>query len=201
MRTPNAACIICAKPLYRRPNELAKVRYAACMAHRAQAQSVVGVTDAQAKGLSAGRVKGTNHRAGYRHRDESKAKASASHKLFCAANPEMVEARAAKRRGPLAYNWKGGASRLNVAIRQMRDSRKWMDAVKARDGVCLRCGSTEDLEAHHKVELAELLARLNVCNSDDARRHKAILFDLDNGETLCRRCHYAHHGRAFNEAA
>ena len=56
MRTPNAACIICAKPLYRRPYELAKVRYAACMDHRAKAQSVVGVTDAQRKGLALGSV-------------------------------------------------------------------------------------------------------------------------------------------------
>lgn len=199
MRTPNTACVLCAKPLYRRPGELKRVRYAACMGCRANAQSVVGVTDAQRAGLSHGRIKGTNHRSGYTHREESKRKTAEANSRFWAKNPEAAIARA--RRGDAAYNWKGGVSRLNASIRQMHENRKWMDAVKARDGRCLRCQSTTDLEAHHKVELATLVERLGVKNRDDARKHAADLFDLSNGETLCRRCHYSLHRRAFREAA
>lgn len=198
MRTPNASCIICEKPLYRRPYELARVRYAACMDHRAQAQSVVGVTEAQRRGLAQGRTPGTNHRTGYQHREESKRKASESHKQWCAANPDKVRARGEKTRGALAYNWKGGTSHLNTSIRLMHEHRKWMDAVKECDGRCLRCGSTENLEAHHIIELADLLKRHGITTREQARE-TAELWDLNNGETLCRRCHYAHHGRTYRE--
>jgi hypothetical protein len=34
---PNAACIICAKPLYRRPSKQAATSYTVCREHRAQA--------------------------------------------------------------------------------------------------------------------------------------------------------------------
>lgn len=199
MRTPNAACIVCSKPFYRRPGELAKVRHVACMAHRAVAQKLSGITPSQHAGLSLGRQKGTNHRAGYRHRPESKAKASATHKVFWAANHDLAIARGQKIRGEAHYRWKGGISRLNQSIRRMTENRKWMDAVKARDGACLRCGSTRCLESHHRVGLATLIERLGIRSRDDARKNSAALWDLENGETLCRQCHYAEHGRSAHE--
>lgn len=195
MRTPNVSCILCGKPLYRRPNELARVRYVACMAHRSEAQKVVGVTDRQQAGLSLGRGKGTNHRAGYQHRLESRAKASESHKRFCAEHPDRVADRAEKTRGERHYRWKGGTSRLNTSIRQMTENRRWMDAIKRRDGCCVRCGSVQRLESHHLKPLAELIEGLGIKNRDDARKHAAILWDFSNGETLCESCHYAEHGR------
>lgn len=194
MRTPNAACLICAKPLYRRPSDLARFRHVACMEHRAEAQKVSGITEKQWAGLAKGSVKGANHRTGYKHREESRAKASASHLRFCAENPEKVAARGAKLRAENHYRWNGGSSRLNTSIRTMHENRKWMDAVKARDGKCLRCGSVERLEAHHVRSLAELIAAFGVRNRDDARK-AAALWDASNGETLCEPCHYAEHGR------
>ncbi len=180
---------------------MARVRYAACMAHRAEAQSVVGVTEAQQRGLSLGRPKGTNHRLGYKHREESKRKVSEKNKAFWAANPKKALERGAFTRGERNANWRGGINRLNTSLRQMHENRKWMDAVKARDGACVRCGSEQDLEAHHKTELAVLVERLDIRNRDEARANADVLWDLENGETLCRKCHYAEHGRAWNEAA
>ncbi len=196
MRTPNAACVICGKPLYRRPSDTAKARFAACMAHRAQAQSIMGVTEAQERGLALGRPKGTNHRTGYKHREESKRKTSAANAAYWAAHPDRAKTRA--RRGEAAYNWKGGISRLNTAIRQTRENRRWMEVVKARDAVCVRCGSASNLEAHHKTELAELVARFGIKSVADARAHADVLFDLNNGETLCSVCHLVEHGRVLN---
>lgn len=198
MRTPNCKCIVCEKPLYRRPFELTKVRHVACMEHRAQAQAQSGMTDAQTAALSMGRRPGTNNRSGYQHRAESKRKASASHKAWCEANPDKVKARGEKMRGANHYKWRGGCSRLNAAIRRLTENRKWMDAVRSRDGKCTECGSRNNLEAHHIVELAELVQGHGIIDRDAARLCPA-LWDLTNGKTLCRRCHYAHHNRKFNE--
>lgn len=197
MRTPNCACVVCAKPLYRRPGELIRVRHVACFAHRGDAQRLSGVTEAQRAGLARGRAKGTNHRLGYLHRDASKRKASESQKAWCAENPKQVAARARKIQGPAHYRWKGGASRLNTSIRQMTENRRWMDAIKARDCKCTRCGSTNELESHHKIGLSELIEKLGITSRDDARRHAATLWDMDNGATLCRPCHYTEHGRRY----
>jgi 5-methylcytosine-specific restriction endonuclease McrA len=175
---------------------MAKVRYVACMDHRAEAQRQVEVTEAQAAALSLGRVKGTNHRTGYRHREESKQKTAASHKAWCAANPDKLAARGAKVRGERHYRWNGGVTKINLSIRQMTENRRWMEAVKARDGACQCCGSTDDLEAHHVPALAVMIDRLNIASKDDARKHAADLWDIAKGKALCSACHDAEHGRA-----
>ncbi len=194
MRTPNIVCLLCQKPLYRRPSDMKRSRYAACMGCRSEAQKLAGITEAQQAGLRLGRPKGTNHRAGYKHKPESRAKASVSHKAFCAAHPELVAARSAKTRGEKHRLWKGGITQLNQSIRQMTENRKWMDAVKARDGRCLRCGSTEKLESHHLKSLASIIEKFGIRSRDDARRC-SLLWDVTNGETICEPCHYAEHGR------
>lgn len=200
MRTPNAECVLCNKPLYRRPFEFKKTRYFACMNCRSDAQKFVGITDAQIAGLKIGRKKGTNHRAGYKHKEESKRKASESNKRFCANNRDKVLARGAKTRGELNVNWKGGVSRLNISIRQMTENRRWMDKIKERDGCCVRCGSGRDLESHHLTPLGVLIEQLGIKSRSDARKHGDVLWDLSNGETLCQPCHYAEHGRIARAA-
>lgn len=198
MRTPNTSCVICGKPLYRRPFELARIRYAACMTHREQAKVEIGVTDAQRRGLAAGRRPGRgNGRLGHQHRPESKAKCSASNKAFYAANPEVAKKRAEGFRGPAHYLWDNGATALNQAIRRMSNYRQWAKSVRGRDGACLRCGVTGNLEAHHRTPLASLLRHFGITSTDDAR-NEPRLWDLALGETLCRRCHYKEHGRELN---
>jgi 5-methylcytosine-specific restriction endonuclease McrA len=168
------------------------------MAHRGTAQRLSGITEKQASGLARGRVKGTNNRAGFRHKPESKAQTAMSNKKYWALNPDKAAARAAKTRGQNHYKWRGGASKLNLSIRQMTENRRWMDSVKARDLSCVRCGSVEALEAHHKKSLSEIIECLSIKSRADARQHAAHLWDLANGETLCRRCHYREHGRAVH---
>jgi len=207
MRTPNCSCVICGVPLYRRPSDLARVRHVACMQHRAEAQKLSGITHAQQAGLSKGRRKGTNNRIGYRHRSESRLKASESHKAWCAANPDKVAARGEKTRGEAHYKWAGGLSKLAQSIRRMTEHRRWTGAVRARDGACVKCGSTSGLESHHKRLFSDLL-RENKINSRDDARKCAALWDISNGETLCQEHHYEAHGRThanqrndFQEAA
>jgi hypothetical protein len=174
---------------------MAKARYAACMACRSDAQKVAGITDAQHCGLKLGRPKGTNHLTGIPKSEGQKEKTRAKNKAFWAANPDKLEVRAAKTRGTLNYNWKGGLSQFNQSVRQMRQNRKWIDAVKERDGFkCVRCGSTEKLESHHKIPLANLIEQFGIKTLDQARRERR-LWEIENGETLCEACHYAEHGR------
>lgn len=198
MRTPNTKCCICEKQLYRRPSELARVRYVACMEHRNEAQAKAGLTDAQLAALAKGRKPGTNNRTGYKHREETKSKVSASQKAWCAANPDKVKARGEKVRGANHYNWKGGCSRLNASIRRMTENRKWMDAVKVRDGKCIVCGAVENLESHHIVPLAVLVGVHGITNREEAR-NCAALWNLSNGMTVCGRCHYKIHGRKYED--
>lgn len=196
MRTPNCCCVICGVPLYRRPSDLARVRHVACMQHRAEAQKRSGITPAQQAGLSQGRRKGTNNRTGYRHRAESRRKTSESHKAWCATNPEKVADRSKKTRGEAHYNWAGGSSKLAQSIRRMTEHRRWAEAVRARDGACVRCGSTEALESHHKRLFSDLLREHGIASRDDARKC-AALWDISNGETLCQEHHYKTHGRTY----
>jgi hypothetical protein len=197
MRTPNTSCLLCGKPLYRRPYEMARFRYAACMDCRSEAQKVSGITDKQYAGLRLGRPKGTNHRAGYKHREESKRKIAVANAAFYAAHPELALARGAKTRGALHVNWKGGVAKINESVRRMHENRKWMDAIKERDGACVRCGSDDRLESHHEPPLGDLIATLGIKCREDARRHGAILWDLNGGFALCEPCHYAEHGRTL----
>ena len=196
MRTPNAECCVCGKQFYRRPNELARVRYVACMEHRNKAQDNAGLTEAQLAALAMGRRPGTNHRTGYKHREESKRKASASHKAWCAANPDKVKARGEKMRGANHYNWKGGAKSFNLSVRQMTENQRWADAVVWRDARCLLCGAEVDLDAHHVKPFAKILKEHGITTREQAREC-AELWDLSNGVTLCKRCHCKHHGRKY----
>ena len=198
MRTPNCKCVICGKPLYRRPSELAKVRWVACLEHRDEAKRLFGVTETQKNALSLGREKGTNHLKGISKSEESNKKRSISIKQKLEQFPEITVERDKKIRGENHYRWNGGSSRLNVSIRTMNENRKWMDAIKARDKACVRCSSTENLESHHIVPLAELIEKFGIKNREDARNCDA-LWGLTNGITLCRKCHYEEHGRAVHE--
>lgn len=60
--------------------------------------------------------------------------------------------------------------------REYRDPKSWRNAVKKRIPSCSRCGSREELHAHHIVP-----------------RSKGGKSTLRNGTTLCRGCHEDHH--------
>ncbi len=197
-RTPNCECVICGKPLYRRPNELKRVRHVACMEHRAEAQVREGQTERQKEALKLGRRKGTNNLTGIPKSEASKVKRSKAMKKWCAENTDAVAARSEKTRGENHYKWNGGSSKLNVSIRQMTEHRNWMDGVKEKDSFeCTRCPNTDDLESHHIKSLVETIQEHEIRNREDAR-NTPELWDISNGITLCRRCHYAEHERQYN---
>jgi ribosomal protein S27AE len=70
----------------------------------------------------------------------------------------------------------------------------WREAVLERDNRrCLRCGSEQNLHAHHsKVYFFQILETVKMRTLRDAMNCKG-LWDLDNGETLCGKCHRTSH--------
>lgn len=183
MRTPNTKCEVCEKPLYRRPYELKKYSGVCCRGCRSEYLKSKPVSP----NLELGRQKGMNKK-GHTNTAEEKAKRSKTLRQFYIDNPQVAQERGKKLRAELHYRWNGGISKLNKSIRTMTENRRWMDAVKKRDGKCLFCGSKEELEADHIKPLAELLTEYEITDREQARECKE-LWNLDNGRTLCRKCH------------
>jgi len=198
MRTPNAQCEVCDKPLYRRPSEIKKARYFSCITHRTELQNKYPSTKSQVEALKLGRQKGTNHLSGIPKSKSSNLKRSVSHKKFWKENPNKLAERGKQIRGENHYRWNGGITKLNKSIRLMTENRRWADAVKERDGKCRECGSVDELEADHIVPLALLLETYKITNRDDARICKE-LWNVDNGMTLCRKCHYKKDERKYSD--
>lgn len=198
MRTPNTKCTLCNKPLYRRPYELKQVRYFACKVCRAKAQSVYGVTDRQRAALDLRHVPGIdNGKRGLKQTAQTKAKMSKSALAFARKHPEIKKQAGLKTRGALNYNWKGGTSRITLSIRNLPEMVIWARRVKARDKRCMKCGNEKQLEAHHKFTLQSIINVFLIKTTDDARKC-SMLWDLNNGVTLCKKCHFTEHGRTYN---
>ena len=62
--------------------------------------------------------------------------------------------------------------------RRTKDYRLWRVFVIRRDKICRCCGSKDKREAHH---------------IEDGSHNANLRFDVDNGITLCRRCHSQFH--------
>jgi len=66
----------------------------------------------------------------------------------------------------------------------VRTLSEWSKAVRLRDGSCTKCGSLENLEAHHIKSKSQ---------DPELKLH------IDNGITLCFKCHHEHHQNHPNE--
>ena len=79
-----------------------------------------------------------------------------------------------------AIRWRFRSDLDNQELRKTTRYKKWRVAVLQRDrNACLQCGSTDNLHAHHIKEWA-LCPNERLC--------------IENGETLCQKCHSKIHG-------
>jgi 5-methylcytosine-specific restriction endonuclease McrA len=194
MRTPNTNCKICEKPLYRRPSDLLKYKEVCCVGCRSELYK----RRTPSPNLVLGREKGTNHLSGIPKTQTHKNKMKGIMSKWCNDNLDKVKERGKKIRGENHYLWKGGTTILNQSIRRMTECIYWQRAVKKRDGKCMKCGKEKQLEAHHKKSLKEIIKEYNITNRDEARKCEN-LWDLNNGITLCRKCHYELENRTYND--
>lgn len=82
----------------------------------------------------------------------------------------------AKMMGENNHSWRGGISPENKRIRTCAEMRRWIKNVLTRDNfTCRECGNVEtQLNAHHIKSF---------------RDFPELRFNVDNGITLCEKCH------------
>lgn len=90
----------------------------------------------------------------------------------------------AKLKGEKSYLWKGGLTERNKSIRNGIETRLWREAVFARDNwTCRKCPNRGGrLNAHHIKPFAQ---------------YPELRFAIDNGLTLCKKCHKKEHKHKF----
>lgn len=87
--------------------------------------------------------------------------------------------------------WRGGTSHLIPKIRNLFEYRQWRSDVFTRDKyTCQICGDNKggNLEAHHIRPISMLIRENNIKTSEDSLFCEA-LWNINNGQTLCLKCH------------
>jgi hypothetical protein len=93
------------------------------------------------------------------------------------------------------WNWKGGVTTLYNKIRRCFEMRQWRSDIFTRDNfTCQICGDKNggNLEAHHIKEFSKILSERNIKTFDEALLCEE-LWNLNNGITLCEKCHIKKH--------
>jgi len=98
------------------------------------------------------------------------------HRIFSEKHKDNIrKSRIGKFCGSKSSNWKGGITTTNEMLRKSEEYTQWRISVLTRDSfMCRECGSHSNLYAHH------ILPR---------RDNPELIFVIDNGITLCKRCH------------
>jgi len=82
--------------------------------------------------------------------------------------------------GDKHWNWKGGITNENRCIRSQIEYKLWRELIYERDDwTCQKCNKRGvELNPHHILNFSE---------------YPKKRFNIDNGITLCRNCHYKFH--------
>jgi len=102
--------------------------------------------------------------------------------------------------GKNSSQWRGGITTLNTKIRLSKKSDWWRKEIFARDNyTCIWCGATSGngkkvvLNADHIIPFSKIMEKLRFEQGVDNLFEKAmnyeLLWDTNNGRTLCVDCH------------
>lgn len=132
--------------------------------------------------------KNTELRKGMKFNQEWKDKISKNHADVSGYKNPMFGIR---RCGPNAPGWQGGKTKLIQGIRSLQQAIEWRDRIYKRDHYqCQDCNDKtgRNLNADHIIPLSYLIKKHKVLTTQQAIQTPE-LWDIDNGRTLCRKCH------------
>ena len=162
--------------------------------------------------------KGHNGLIGFRHSDRSKKRTSETLKslykegkwkpgkgrkfekghmsYWSEETKKKVSEKFKKEIGEKNRNWKGGISGFTNHIRKSEKMEDWRKSIFERDNyACVICGiknglgKTIYLEAdHYPKTFSEIIQENNIKSLKDGLNCET-LWDINNGQTLCRSCH------------
>jgi hypothetical protein len=92
------------------------------------------------------------------------------------------------------FNWKGGITPIVKKIRRLPEYDVWVDSIFERDNfTCRKCNHRGgDINAHHIKEFSKIIKSNNIKTVEESLLCKE-LWDLNNGITLCLKCHKEEH--------
>jgi len=92
--------------------------------------------------------------------------------------------------GEKCHFWRGGRVLLKNKIRSSYKYRQWRSDVFTRDNfTCQECGERGGyLEVHHIKRFSEIIVENRIKTLEEALNCEE-LWNINNGETLCRKCH------------
>ena len=106
-----------------------------------------------------------------------------------------VSTREYNHKGSKNPSWKGGKTKLSFAIKNTLEYKTWRESVFERDNYTCQCcnrrsksGDKVILECHHIKPFSIILSEYNIKTVDEALCCEE-LFDINNGQTLCKECH------------
>lgn len=117
-------------------------------------------------------------------------------KIMCCSTKCMGKWKSLHRRGEKSLMWKGGITPIAKAIRHSDKYLNWRSQVFIRDNfTCRKCGdkTSGNFHAHHIKSFSkiteEVKRHLPLFGLYDGAMLYAPLWDINNGLTLCKKCH------------
>lgn len=90
-------------------------------------------------------------------------------------------------------NWKGGVTPLHTAIRESALNEKWKIDIFIQKGKrCILCNSNKKVQIHHIEPFAKICRDNAITDIRDINDCES-LWDKDNGDPLCYKCHAEFH--------
>jgi len=124
-------------------------------------------------------------------------KTKSNHSKFC--SQKCYWDSLSKRKGDKTSNWQGGITPIIQKIRNSEKYNKWRQEVFVKDNfTCHKCNTRGGyLHAHHikgfSVIINEIKANLPLLGLYEASMIYTPLWDIQNGVTLCKKCHFKGH--------
>lgn len=103
---------------------------------------------------------------------------------------KISEKTRAKLSGANKPNWKGGISKIDKRCRIIKEYIQWRSDIFKRDNwTCKICNTNKCyVTAHHIKSFTKIIKEYNIKTLDEAR-NCGELWDINNGITLCEKCH------------